>query len=99
MPTYDPPASHYSQMDVSHVDEDTMFKFIGRDGRRFKFLTRSLSLDYLWYDKERRCIEIWGPFFTHENRQSALVIEAELENFLSRASECQAPLDDVAHST
>ena len=36
-----------------------------------------------------------GPFFTHENRQSALVIEAELENFLSRASECQAPPDDV----
>ena len=32
---YNPPISHYSEMDVSEYDEDAMFKFIGREGKKF----------------------------------------------------------------
>lgn len=81
---YNPPISHYSEMDVSEYDEDSMFKFIGREGKKFYYLTRVLGLDYLWYDKERKKIEIWGPFYVHQNQQSAHLIRAELEHFFTR---------------
>jgi hypothetical protein len=73
-------------MDVSMYDHEHIFAFIGRTGKRFYWLTQKLGLEYLWYDKERRVIELWGPFYTHENQQSAHVIQAELEYFLEPKS-------------
>ena len=58
-----------------------MFAFIGRTGKRFYWLTQKLGLEYLWYDNERKVIEIWGPFYTHQNQQSAHLIRAELDFF------------------
>lgn len=81
---YNPPISHYSEMDVSQYDEDDMFKFVGRDGKKFYHITRVCGLDYLWYDRERKKIEIWGPYHVHVNRQTAHLIEAELEHFFER---------------
>lgn len=78
---YDPPSAHYSELDVSHLDPQTVFTFMGRNGRRFYWLTRRLSLDYLWFDHDRKKIEIWGAYETHE--QSRHIIEAELEHFLT----------------
>jgi hypothetical protein len=39
------------------------------------------GLDYLWYDRDRKKIEIWGPYHVHANRQTAHLIDAELEHF------------------
>lgn len=85
---YDPPVSHYSEMDVSEYDEDDMFRFIGRGGAKFYYMTRILGLDYLWYDKDRKKIEIWGPYYVHQNNQSQHVIRAEIENFMLQSWEC-----------
>ena len=82
MAPYTPPNAHYSQMDVSEYDEDAIFKFIGKTGKKFYWLTQKLGLDYLWYDKERKVIELWGPYYTHQNKQSAHVIRCELEYFM-----------------
>ena len=82
MAPYTPPNAHYSQMDVSEYTEDQIFTFIGKTGKKFYWLTQKLGLDYLWYDKERKVIEIWGPYFTHRNQQSAHVIRCELDYFL-----------------
>ena len=82
MAPYSPPNAHYSQMDVSDYTVDKMFTFIGKNGKKFYWLTQKLDLDYLWYDKERKVIEIWGPYFTHLNEQSAHVIRCELDYFL-----------------
>jgi hypothetical protein len=81
MAPYTPPNSHYSQMDTSDLTDDEIFAFIGKTGKRFYWLTQKLGLDYLWYDKERKVIEIWGPFYTHQNQQSAHLIRAELDFF------------------
>ena len=62
MAPYNPPNTHYSQMDVSMYEEDDIFKFIGKNGKKFYWLTRYLDLSYMWYDKERRVIELWGPY-------------------------------------
>lgn len=81
MAPYTPPVSHYSQLDVSDYTEEQIFAFIGKNGRRFYWLTQKLQLDYLWYDSERKVIEIWGPYYTHVNQQSADVIQCELDFF------------------
>jgi len=82
MAPYHPPNAHYSQMDVSDYDRDKLFSFIGKTGKKFYWFTKKLGLDYFWYDKEREVIEIWGPFYTHVNQQSAHVIRCELDFFL-----------------
>lgn len=81
MPTYDPPISHYSEMDVSEYNEECVFAFIGKNGKRFYWLTHFLELDYIWYDKYRKVIELWGPYHTHMNKQSEHVIRCEIEHF------------------
>lgn len=82
MAPYTPPNAHYSQMDVSNYTEDQVFAFIGKTGKKFYWLTQKLGLDYLWYDKERKVIEIWGPYYTHQDQQSAHLIGCELDFFL-----------------
>ena len=79
MAPYTPPNTHYSQLDVSAYSEEDIFKFIGQGGKRFYWLTKFLDLAYLWYDKKRRVIEIWGPFESLQNFQSHHVIECELD--------------------
>ena len=87
MAPYQPPHAHYSQMDVSEYDEDHIFGFIGKTGKRFYWLTKFLGLDYLWYDKKRKVIEIWGPYHTHLNQQSQHVIRCELDFFQPKLQE------------
>jgi hypothetical protein len=82
MAPYTPPNAHYSQLSVSDYTDDQLFAFIGKTGKKFYWLTQKLGLDYLWYDKERKVIEIWGPYYTHQNQQSAHLIRAELDFFL-----------------
>lgn len=62
MAPYEQQNSHYAQLNVPDIDEDTMFEFIGKNGRRFYKLTRDLKLRYLWYDKDRKVIEVWGSY-------------------------------------
>jgi hypothetical protein len=83
MAPYTPPSSHYSQMDVSEYTEDQIFSFIGKTGKRFYWLTHKLGLEYLWYDKQRKVFELWGPYYTHTNQQSVHVIRCELDYFIA----------------
>ena len=62
MAPYEQQNSHYTQLNVPDIDEDTMFEFIGNSGHRFYKLTRDLKLKYLWYDKGRKAIEVWGSY-------------------------------------
>mgnify|MGYP001190934790 FL=1 len=91
MAPYQPPNAHYSQMDVSDYTEDQIFSFIGKTGKKFYRLTQKLGLDYLWYDKERKVIEIWGPLYTHMNQQSAHVIRCDIDFFLKAKLEDNIP--------
>jgi len=53
MAPYTPPNTHYSEMDVSSYSDNELYRFIGRNGKRFYWLTKFLELAYIWYDKER----------------------------------------------
>lgn len=86
MAPYNPPVSHYTQVDVSDYDEDTIFSFIGKNGRRFYWLTRFLNIDYLWYDNDRKVIEVWGPYESLLLGQVQNIIRCELDVFIPKSS-------------
>lgn len=62
MAPYDPPIAHYSQLDVSEYSDEQMLTFIGKKGHRFYWLTNKLGLNYLWWDHERKVVELWGSY-------------------------------------
>lgn len=85
MAPYNPPLNtHYSEMDLSEYDPEMVYDFIGKKGHRMYWLTRFLELSYLWYDESRKKLEIWGPFYTHQNKQSEHVIRCELDHYASQ---------------
>lgn len=62
MAPYDPPVAHYTQLDVSQYTDEQMLAAIGKDGHGFYRLTERLSLNYLWWDNDRKVVELWGSF-------------------------------------
>ena len=64
MAPYNPPnvQCYYSQLNVSEFgdDEHIFEKLIGKSGYKFYNLTKKLKVQYLWYDTDRKVIEIWG---------------------------------------
>lgn len=61
MPPYDPPTTHYTEINAFTNNLDN-FKLIGPKGSNFKRLTILLGVNYIWWNMERNVIEIWGPY-------------------------------------
>ena len=62
MTDYSPPNTFYAHVYGLFENED-MYKFIGKNGAHFKYLTEKLKLDYIWWNKEANHIELWGPHY------------------------------------
>ena len=59
---YNPPLNaHYTQIDTSPVSDDIMRISIGQGGRVFKAITHQANVNYIWFNKEKKYIELWGP--------------------------------------
>lgn len=59
---YTPPSNcHYTQLPTTGVSDEIMKISIGRSGKVFKAITRQASVNYIWYNKEKQYVEIWGP--------------------------------------
>lgn len=67
---YNPPISHYSELVVP--DYVNVGILIGKDGKNFKYITCQSKCQYIWYDKERRVIELWGPMWALESAKNTL---------------------------
>lgn len=48
---------------------------IGKEGKGFYWLTRHLGLQYLWYNKEKKLIELWGSYRSLANGAREKVLE------------------------
>ena len=48
MAPYNPPSAHYTQVDVSHIDETNVLKAMGKNGANFKEMTSKLHVKYIW---------------------------------------------------
>jgi hypothetical protein len=64
MAPYTPPTTHYSQMDVSEYDEDQVFAFVGKTGKRFYWLTKKLDLITFGMTKSVKSLR-YGVRITH----------------------------------
>ena len=62
MAPYEPPIAHYAQLDVSQYSVDTILCAVGKGGHGFYKLTDRLRLEYVWYDIDRKVIELWGSY-------------------------------------
>ena len=81
MTDYTPPNTFYTQV-YGLFDNEDMYKFIGKNGAHFKYLTTKLGLDYIWWKKETNVIEIWGP---HQKLKYAKkIIEMKLKNYMEK---------------
>ncbi len=59
---YTPPNNcHYTQLPITGVSDEIMKISIGRSGKVFKAITHQSSVNYIWYNKEKNFVEIWGP--------------------------------------
>ena len=66
---YNPPlGSPYTQMDCK-FEADIIRQVIGREGCYFKQITQKTGVYYIWHQREKGFIEIWGP---EENLQKAI---------------------------
>ena len=79
MAPYNPPNTHYSQIDVSTYDQSVISKVMGAHGTGFYNLTKKLKLKYLWFNNEKGIVELWGPYSSLLNGAAAN-LKVEFEN-------------------
>lgn len=57
----DPPeGKHYRQSSLK-IEEEIIPHVIGEDGKHFKRITEMANVDYIWWENNKKIIEIWGP--------------------------------------
>ena len=82
MAPYNPPLNtHYTELDVSTYDEDFMWFAIGQKGKNFYDITSWLKIEYLWYNKERQVVEIWGSWKSLVERDAKSRVKMALESY------------------
>ena len=81
MTDYSPPNTFYSQTYGLFENKD-MYKFIGKNGAHFKYLTTKLGVDYIWWQKETNKIEIWGPHYKLQHAKS--IIKLKLDDYMKK---------------
>tara|TARA_B110000977_G_C11088092_1_gene495579 strand:- start:1683 stop:1964 length:282 start_codon:yes stop_codon:yes gene_type:complete len=78
MPPYNPPIAHYCQVSVKDLAEDMILRAIGKKGYFFKKITQDCGANYIWWNKEKEIIEIWGSF--HSMAPTEHNIRQHIEN-------------------
>lgn len=79
MTEYSPPNTFYTQTTGLFENED-MYQFIGKSGAHFKYLTTKLGLDYIWWNKEKNIIELWGPH--HKLLRAKKIMDNKLHKYI-----------------
>ena len=79
---YRPPNTHYAHVTVGDIPDDVMDDIMGYKGAFFKAFTEVMKLKYVWWNKDSRVIELWGPFNRLLEARTAMVshVESERDN-------------------
>lgn len=73
---YNPPIAHYNELPVpNYVDVGLL---IGKGGKHFKYITYKSKCTYIWYNKDRRVIELWGPEWALQDAMKEFMARFEL---------------------
>jgi len=82
---YNPPLNaHYTQIDTSPVSDDIMRISIGQGGRVFKAITHQANVNYIWFIKKKKYIELWGPEQNLPDAYSRVV--ARIKNIMEKVN-------------
>ena len=81
MAPYNPPSAHYAHLNVSLYSPDMIKSYIGKKGEHFYNLTARLKVRYIWYNMEKKIIEIWGPYESFRDNKPVDVIYNELQTY------------------
>ena len=81
MTDYSPPNTFYAQTYGLFENQD-MYKFIGKNGAHFKFLTTKLGLDYIWWNKDTNVIELWGSHY--KLKYAKTIMEEKISEFMEK---------------
>lgn len=77
-PNYNPPKNtHYGQIHCS-IKPENIGRLIGYRGRIFNAITRCTDIKYLWIDKNRNVIEIWGSELGIEDAKQKLIDQMDI---------------------
>jgi hypothetical protein len=87
MPVYDPPDAHFAYIDIPEYDVDTVFMFIGKDGWRFKKLTRDLGVSYIYYHPESKRISVHGAWSAMVHMPCNNIVK-QLSEFVEHVKTC-----------
>ena len=84
MSPYTPPSDClYTELPVDQgLQHETMYKVIGKEGRVFNSITYESRCKYIWWNKERNVVEIWGPNYRALN-DAKLRLNLRLTMFLT----------------
>ena len=73
--------AHYAHLKVDLYDELLIQKFMGPWGYRFYDLAIRLGMTYIWYNRDEKIIEVWGPYKSFRDNNPIDVIRGELEKY------------------
>jgi hypothetical protein len=58
---YTPPLNRdFTALDVKNIDDKTMLKIMGKEGKVFKAISHQTGVDYIFWLKDEGLIAIWG---------------------------------------
>jgi hypothetical protein len=70
---YSPPIGFYNQINVENLNKSEMQQLIGKNRCNFKRITKKYRLKYIWWNKERNIIEIWGRTFDLTEKKNKII--------------------------
>ena len=62
---------HYRQCSVD-IDDELIPYMIGKDGAHFKRITNMSKTKYIWWNNDKKIIEVWGPEGTLNNAENII---------------------------
>lgn len=93
MPPYEPPSAHYAHVNISEYDTDAVFRFVGKNGWRFKKLTTELNVKYIYYHHEHKRISVHGPWSAMQKLPCAEIVK-QLDEYVEHEKMCTGMLTD-----
>ena len=84
MAPYRPPNSHYAHLKVDLYDDEMIQQFMGKYGANFYRYTTLLQVRYIWWNKESKIIEVWGPYESFKNNKPIEFLREQLSEYFKK---------------
>lgn len=73
MAPYNPPLlTNYAHVKLNNDENSIISKVMGKNGSWFKMFTQNSNLNYVWYNKEHKYVELWGNHYAIEKAKPLL---------------------------